>query len=133
MLALKKRREKDVWYFKTHGEPMQARGIPDVLMCYKGMFVAPEFKVMRNGKLNVTPYQDYTIEKINESGGTGLVIWWDEATGDVGINVKRFANQTVAIDFLLELLDCYAMISCTNLREFKGAAATSPAIAKTNV
>ena len=49
-----------IWYFKTHGEPMQVRGVPDVLGIYFGLWFSIEFKVMRNGKLNFTPYQVYT-------------------------------------------------------------------------
>jgi hypothetical protein len=119
MKELQKARDKYVWFFKTHGEPMQARGIPDILMCYKGMFVAPEFKIMRGGKLEVTPYQDYNLELINKTGGTGLVIWWDERTGEVGVNMKRFDSQELAIKFLVELLDYYAKMSCEALVEFK--------------
>ena len=98
--------EKDCncWFFKTHGEPMQTRGIPDVLCCYEGLFLAFEFKIMRSGKLNITPYQEHTIKKIDSSKGLAFIVWFDEKTGGVGVGSKRFDNRLEAIDFLKNAL-----------------------------
>jgi len=82
----------DIWHFKTHGEAMQTKGVPDVIMCYNRMFVAIEFKIMRSGNIMVTPYQEYTIDKINKANGITAVIWWDEGSGEVGIGSTRFAT-----------------------------------------
>lgn len=108
------------WFFKTHGEPMQARGIPDILMCYRALFIGIEFKIMRNGKVNVTPYQYYTIDMINKSLGFGFVIWYDEANQGCGINAKRLDGKKECAAHLLELLNAYANVAPCNYREIKG-------------
>lgn len=109
-----------IWSFKTHGEPMQARGIPDVLMCYCGLFVGIEFKIMRGGSLSISPYQEYQIELINKSSGLGLVVWYDENNQECGVNMKRFENKKVCAKFLYDLLQKYTEIppcKYTEIRE----------------
>lgn len=93
------------WYFKTHGEPMQARGIPDILCSFGGLFVGIEFKVMRQGKIIVQPMQEYVMENIRISRAMCFVIWFDENNAEVGIGLQRFMNTKVAAQFLRESLD----------------------------
>ena len=83
----------DMYYYKSHGEPMQTRGIPDIVASINGNFVGMEFKIMKNRKLNITPYQEYNLEKIFKSKGIALVIWFDEINGDIGIQTKRFTYK----------------------------------------
>lgn len=83
----------DIFQWKTHGEPMQVRGIPDVILCFEGLFFGIEFKIMRSGKINITPYQEATIEAIVKAGGYVFVIWWDEKTSDVGVQMKKFKGK----------------------------------------
>ena len=97
-------KDSKCWFFKTHGEPMQTRGIPDVFLCYEGLFLGFEFKIMRHGKLNVTPYQDHTINKINNANGLTFIVWFDEDSSEIGISTKRFANRLLAIDYLKNAL-----------------------------
>jgi hypothetical protein len=111
MDEFKKIAKDSVWSFKTHGEPMQARGIPDILMCYHSFFIGMEFKIMRNSKLKVSPYQDYNIDLINKANGFGLVVWYDEANQECGINTKRFTNKKECARFLVDLLDKYSNIA----------------------
>jgi len=101
--------EKDstCWYFKTHGEPMQTRGIPDVIICYSGLFISIEFKIMRGNKLNITPYQDYMAEKICKAKGIHLFVWYDENTKEIGIGMKRFKDKVQAISYLKKILKTY--------------------------
>jgi hypothetical protein len=122
MTELKKKRGEVIWSFKSHGEPMQTRGIPDVILCYMCLFVGLEFKIMRHGKLEPTPYQEYNLEMINKAGGLGIIVWWDEKNGEVGIGVKRFESQDKAICFLVEILDNYAKIPPEKLLEIKRGA-----------
>ena len=98
------KKDSKCWYFKTHGEPMQVRGIPDVIICYSGLFVSIEFKVLRKGKLNITPYQEYTAEKIQSAKGMHFFIWHDENNGQVGIGVKRFDDKIQAATHLRKVL-----------------------------
>jgi hypothetical protein len=104
MELLKAKSNHKMWYFKSHGEPMQVRGIPDVLVCYCGMFVAIEFKIMRSGILSITPYQEFNLKCISESNGISLTIWWDEDSGEVGIGAKRSKTINDAVDWLIDKL-----------------------------
>lgn len=47
------------------------RGTPDLLMCYKGKFIAWELKT-DDGV--VSPLQEYTIYKIKEAGGSAWIV-----------------------------------------------------------
>lgn len=48
-------------------------GVPDLLVCYKGLFIAIEVKAP--GKLsNTSKLQDYNLEQVRASGGLTLVV-----------------------------------------------------------
>ena len=108
---------RNIWYFKSHGEPMQVRGIPDVIMCYYGLFFSIEFKIKRHGKIAVTPYQEYSLECITKANGIALVIWHDEDTGEVGIGTKKFVTIDDAISWLVEVLESALKVPCGNRKE----------------
>ena len=103
-----KKAQPMIWYFKSHGEPMQVRGVPDILMCYHGLFVGLEFKIMRGGKVHYSPLQEYTLELINISGGLALTVWFDNRNGEVGIGTKRFKDKKLAVDEMIMSLDMWA-------------------------
>ena len=50
----------------------QAAGIPDVLACYKGIWLGLELKVKYN---KPSPLQVTKIEMIREAGGVGAILW----------------------------------------------------------
>ena len=110
---------RDIWWCKVHGEPMQRRGIPDIMICYKGVFVAAEFKIMRGGTLKVTPYQQDTLETVAKAKGISYVIFWDETTANVGINTEQFegkdAVKKAVTYFLKHVDDMKASITCYDL------------------
>lgn len=60
-------KDKNYWYFKVHGSIYQPSGIPDILACINGKFVAIEIKRSKGGV--VSPLQKAQIEKIKENGG----------------------------------------------------------------
>lgn len=72
----------EVWIFKTHD--LCRVGVPDILICFYGHFVAIELKnrpALRI-KTNINPalsdsdttqMQQYNIRKINEAGGSAFV------------------------------------------------------------
>jgi len=64
-------KKKKVWHLKVHGGPMQMAGVPDLLLCVKGKFVALELKAP--GK-KVTRLQQHQMERIKDSGGLAYVI-----------------------------------------------------------
>lgn len=49
-------------------------GVPDILACYKGMFIAIEVKTPETQK-NVSELQKYNLARIQELGGHTLVAW----------------------------------------------------------
>ena len=62
-------RKEGAWVVKTHGGPLSA-GVPDLLVCYKGRFVAVEVK-MPGGRL--TRLQASTLGRISVAGGWAIV------------------------------------------------------------
>lgn len=52
---------------------MQIAGIPDIIGCYRGRFIAFEVKRDANGELS--RLQIYMIGKIREAGGIASRIW----------------------------------------------------------
>lgn len=60
-------KDKGYWFFKVHGSIFQPSGIPDILACINGRFVAIEVKRSKGGI--VSPLQKAQIAKIKENGG----------------------------------------------------------------
>ena len=61
----------DCFYWKEHGGQYGTAGIPDIIVCYRGRFIAFEVKVGNN---QPTVLQALTIRKIIKAGGYALVI-----------------------------------------------------------
>lgn len=61
-------------------------GVPDLLVCYKGIFIAIEVK-RPSTKHNVSALQKYNLSKVKEAKGYGLVAW------DLDM-VKDFIGET---------------------------------------
>ena len=60
------------WYYKVWGGGMQKAGIPDIIACVNGVFVAIEVK-SASGK--PSDLQKLNIKRINEAGGVALVLY----------------------------------------------------------
>jgi len=61
------------WYYMPVSNGMGRSGCPDILVCYKGRFMA--FETKAPGKLkNTTPNQDREIAGINKAGGMAIVV-----------------------------------------------------------
>lgn len=63
-------KEKKIWYFKVWGGGYQTAGIPDIIACYKGRFIAIEVK---NEKGKTTALQELNLELIKINGGIPIV------------------------------------------------------------
>jgi len=61
----------DCFFWKEHGGIYGTAGIPDIICCIGGRFVAFEVKTEK-GK--VTKLQEATIRKINKCGGVATVV-----------------------------------------------------------
>ena len=62
---------RDVFFWKEHGGPYGCAGIPDIICCYRGKFVAFEVKT-ETGK--TTALQESVINKIQKCGGKAAVV-----------------------------------------------------------
>ena len=64
-------KEEGIYFVKIWGGGFQRAGIPDILCCVNGKFVALELK-SETGKLS--ELQKYNLDKIKESGGVALCV-----------------------------------------------------------
>lgn len=60
------------YYFKYWAGPFSKSGIPDVIACLNGVFIAVEVKATR-GK--PSPLQIVNCRRINVAGGIGVIIY----------------------------------------------------------
>ena len=63
-------KSKDIWYFKTWGGGYQTAGIPDIIACYKGRFMAIEVK---NEIGKTTALQELNLKHIQQCQGISIV------------------------------------------------------------
>jgi hypothetical protein len=63
--------KRGAWGFKIHGGPTMMVGLPDLIFCYRGRFVALEVK-MPEGV--VSKIQRRRIAEIREAGGHAYVV-----------------------------------------------------------
>ena len=63
--------ENGIWHVKYFANGFTKSGIPDILACCNGHFLAIEVKA-ENGK--PSQLQIYNIEKIRESGGYAVIV-----------------------------------------------------------
>lgn len=64
--------EKGAWVLKTWSNGVQRSGVPDLLICYRGRFIAIEVKA-ENGK--PSKLQEYNIEKLKEAGALAIILY----------------------------------------------------------
>lgn len=67
------KRQSHVWFFKVFGNGIQAGGIPDFIICYRGRFVAIELK-RPDGQGRLEKRQEAQLRRICEAGGVAVVI-----------------------------------------------------------
>ena len=61
----------DCFCWKEHGGMYGTAGLPDIICCYKGRFIAFEVK---NAKGKVTELQKRTMGEINSAGGEAMIV-----------------------------------------------------------
>ena len=89
---------KGAYCEKIFGGGYQSSGIPDILCCYKGLFIAIEVK-SPTGKGRASDIQKLKIKKIRESGGIAFVT-------DNLDEVKRLFDWIDSSDYGYDLM-CY--------------------------
>lgn len=83
------------WAYKTSDK--YSVGIPDIIICYKGHFVAIELKA----GTKTTPMQDYVLGEIQKSGGYSEVCTSKEQVEKIIDTIDNF-NFPVAIGYPLD-------------------------------
>ena len=66
-------KERGAWFFMPVSNGMGQVGIPDIIICYKGVFVAIETKAPGKKK-NITSNQERVIEAIRSADGFAWVV-----------------------------------------------------------
>jgi len=61
-------------------------GVPDLLVCYEGHFIGIEVKTPLK-RTNVSPLQEYNLDRIEECGGDILVAWSVEQVKEMLCNI----------------------------------------------
>lgn len=69
------------------------RGIPDMLLCIKGQFVAMELKKSRDTEPDTL--QGYYLDQITRAGGAALTVYPENWPQVMGILVKLATGQVV--------------------------------------
>ena len=65
-------RERGGYAENIWGGGYQSAGIPDILVCYRGVFLGVEVKV---GKNKPSALQKAKVNMINQAGGLAVVTW----------------------------------------------------------
>lgn len=68
-------KSQNIWHVKFFANRMTKVGVPDILACVNGRFVAIEVKAA-NGK--PSEIQLWNVEKIRKSGGIAMVLYPDQ-------------------------------------------------------
>jgi len=68
---------KGAWHFMPVSNGMGRHGIPDIIACYNGRFLAIECKA---GKGHTTALQERELERINAANGIAIVVTDDPDT-----------------------------------------------------
>ena len=79
---------EDVFFWKEHGGPYGASGVPDIICCYRGRFLGLEAK-QPGGRL--TALQKRALEKINRAGGIARRV---ESVDDVKALIAQADRET---------------------------------------
>ncbi len=63
--------QPDLWYLKVHGGPRQRAGVPDLLLCVRGVFAAVELKNPEGSPSEQvpSPAQMHQLRLIANAGG----------------------------------------------------------------
>lgn len=70
-------RLRGAWHVKAN--PTNGAGVPDLLVCYRGVFIAAELKQPDEEPSRL---QEHFLGEIRKAGGRA-VVWWDPAQVEV--------------------------------------------------
>lgn len=79
------------YFFMPIGGPFAVHGVPDIICCYRGIFIGIECKAPGK-KAHTTPNQKDHLAGINGAGGYSLVA---DNVEDVMVFIMNLANKSV--------------------------------------
>jgi hypothetical protein len=82
------------WFYKASDR--YRAGVPDIIGCYQGRFIALELKVAPNVP---TPLQEYELKSIYREGGSAQVVSYNSKT-------KRYNTNNTEHTTLGDLIKC---------------------------
>ena len=86
-------KERGCWYVKYFANRNTRSGVPDILACVNGHFVAIEVKA-ENGK--PTELQKWNLKKIDECGGFAMLLYpneWNYFTATIDALLQEEVNK----------------------------------------
>lgn len=66
-------RSRGAFCFKVHGNEHMMAGLPDLMVCYRGWFIAFETKLPEK-RSNTSLRQEYVMENIRKAEGEAFVV-----------------------------------------------------------
>ena len=101
------------WFFKVWGGGFQKSGIPDLLICVNGFFIACELKA-DNGK--PSELQEKNIQMINQGNGIGIILY-PKGFEEFKEIIKGVKNCNIQIQRLNALKLVHSSTKCVILME----------------
>jgi len=95
-------------YFHKH-QAGSIRGVPDIIGSVSGVFFALELK--RHKKAIARPLQKYTIDKINQSGGLGFIVF-PEVWGYVLTLLAKISVEKENVQDLVQRIAKHELQNC---------------------
>ncbi len=96
------------WYNKIWGGGFQKAGIPDLLCCVNGVFIAVEVKASKGVPSDL---QKLNISCINQSGGIGIFLY-PEGFGEFKKLIEGVINCSIHTAELIALKNASASSKC---------------------
>lgn len=90
--VIKALRGRGGFWFKLHGGAFQMAGLPDIVGCYRGRFVAFEVK-LPSKRNNVSKRQRLILRRIRHAKGTAAVVWSARGALDTLVRVDMMLDS----------------------------------------
>lgn len=94
--------QENCWYVKYFANAYTPKGIPDLLCCVNGFFLAIEVKA-ENGK--ATDLQKWNVDKIRSCGGKALILRPSQFDSFCNLIKLLKAEKTVDVNYKMNVCD----------------------------
>lgn len=90
-------RKRGAWVVKFHGTAATRTGVPDLLCCYSGHFLAIEVK--QSGGRPTTKLQEHELQQVKDAGGLAIVAMDVEVVEEALNYLDRLDVNDMVADF----------------------------------